>query len=119
MIRRNKHFRKAKRNFRVERKTEKTNGSRIAEFTNGDVDGRLKREEREGFHRSCVKGTSNASQAFVLDNLQVFHQSDTGSGGTIPELATVSHHRDNTRFEEQAEVLGSHAHDSVSQTGKT
>ena len=66
-----------------------------------------------------MKGTSNASQAFVLDNLQAFHQGDTGSGGTIPELATVSHHRDNTRFEEQAEVLGSHAHNGVSQTGKT
>ena len=76
--------------------------------------GRLKREERKGFHRGGVEGTSNAAQTFVLNDLQLFHQGDSRSGGMVPKLTTVSHHGDDTCFEEQAKVLGSHAHNGVS-----
>ena len=108
-----------KRDFRVERKAEETNGSRVAKFANCDVDGGLEREKGEGFNGGGVKSTGNAAKTLVLDDLQSFHESNARSGGTIPQLTSVSHHRDNTCFEEQAEVLGSHAHNGVSQTGKT
>jgi hypothetical protein len=41
---RNKRFGKTKRDFGVERESEKMNGSGVAEFVDGNIDRRLKRE---------------------------------------------------------------------------
>ena len=103
-----------KGNFGIEWETRETNGSRVTKFVNSDVNRRLEHEKGEGFHWSGMEGTSDTKKTLVLDNLEEFHQCDARSGRTIPKLATVSHHGDNTHFEERVEVLRGHANNGIS-----
>ena len=78
------------------------------------MDGRLKSEEGERFGGGGSESASHATKTFVLDHLKTFHQSDTRSRGTKPQLASISHHGNDAGFEQEAKVIRSHASNGIS-----
>jgi len=99
--------------FGSEREVENSEGGRLAEFAQGDLNRGDEGEEVESLGGGSAECTSDPAEGLVLDNLEFLDQGTFGSVRPIPELAPICDDRDDAGAVQEAHVVGGQTADCV------
>jgi len=117
--RRYKTNRQTERNLRGKGEMEDPEGSRLAQFAQGDLDRGDKGEEVKGLGGGGAEGTCDSMEGLVLDDLEPLDQGVLGGIRLVPELAAVRDDGDDASAVQEAHVVRGEAADRVAQALKS